>query len=227
MIIATLLSVSITPMPVYAKNNNYMYTKETVNIRESPNTSSKIVGKLYWNKRIRVIKKHSKNWYKVKYKREDRYVYSRYLRNSKQKFKTYPSPSESSFKSYEDADCITDSNGLAQGRLKKKYTLSKYGVWTVDGRYCIALGSYYTKQIGVKIDLVLENNKKKHTLKCITADMKDDNDTVNNHRVHSDGSIVEFVVNTSSLPRMARLMGDISYAGKQFKGEIKKIKVYQ
>lgn len=73
----------------------------------------------------------------------------------------------------------------------------------------------------------MENNKKTYILKCITADMKADEDTVNNHKVHTDGSIVEFVVNTSLLPKIARLMGDVSYAGKKFKGKIKRIKVYQ
>ena len=97
----------------------------------------------------------------------------------------------------------------------------------VEDRYCIAVGSYYTKKIGVKIDLVLSHNGKKHTLKCITADSKDDSDTVNNHRIHKDGSIAEFVVRTRVLPRKATNMGDISYAGKQFKGRIIQIRVYK
>ena len=74
---------------------------------------------------------------------------------------------------------------------------------------------------------MLSHNGRKHTLKCITADSKDDSDTIKNHRVHKDGSVAEFVVNTSSLPQKARLMGDVSYAGKQFKGSIVKIKIYK
>ena len=98
----------------------------------------------------------------------------------------------------------------------------------VGDRYCIAVGSYYTKKIGVKIDLVLSHNGRKHTLKCITADSKDDSDTVNNHRVHKDGSIVEFVVKSSALNKKARYTwGNISYAGKQFRGKIVGIRVYK
>ena len=98
----------------------------------------------------------------------------------------------------------------------------------VGDRYCIAVGSYYTKKIGVKIDLVLSHNGRKHTLTCITADSKDDSDTVNNHRVHKDGSIVEFVVKTSVLNKKARYTwGDISYTGKQFRGKIVEIRVYK
>ena len=209
--------------------SNYKYAKTTVNIRPKPNTKSKIVGKLYWNDKVQVIKKVNKKWYLVKYKKKNRYVCAKYLKKKRNKYISYQSPSSSTFKSYEDADCITDSTKLAQGRLKKKYHLDcSSGVYMVGDRYCIAVGSYYTKKIGVKIDLVLSHNGRKHTLKCITADSKDDNDTVNNHRVHKDGSIVEFVVKSSALNKKARYTwGNISYAGKQFRGKIVEIRVYK
>ena len=43
--------------------SNYKYAKTTVNIRAKPNTTSKIVGQLYWNDKVRVIKKVNKKWY--------------------------------------------------------------------------------------------------------------------------------------------------------------------
>lgn len=117
---------------------------------------------------------------------------------------------------------------IPQGKLKSEYHLNyKSGVWMIGNRYCIAIGSYYTKEIGSKIDLVLSLNGKKHILKCITADTKADKDTVNNHRVHKDGSVVEFVVKTSELPSKVKLTGDVSYAGEKFKGKIEKIRVYE
>ena len=46
--------------------------------------------------------------------------------------------------------------------------------------------------------------------------------------MHKDGSVAEFVVNTSVLPRKARyIYGDVSYAGKQFRGKIVEIRVYK
>ena len=216
-----------TPTLSSAKSN-YKYAKTTVNIRAKPNTNGKIVGKLYWNDKVQVIRKINKKWYLVKYKKKNGYVCVKYLKKKRSKYKKYQSPSSNTFKSYEDAECITDSTKLAQGRLKKKYHLDKSGVWMVGDRYCIAVGSYYTKKIGVKIDLVLSHNGRKHTLKCITADSKDDSDTVNNHRVHKDGSIVEFVVKSSALNKKARYTwGNISYAGKQFRGRIVEIRVYK
>ena len=227
MLIVVVITSTFTTPILNAKTNNYKYAKTTVNIRAKPNTRSKIVGQLYWNDKVQIVRKINKRWYLVKYKKKNRYVCAKYLKKKRSKYRAYQSPSSNSFKSYEDADCITDSSKLAQGRLKKKYHLDKSGVWMVGNRYCIAVGSYYTKKIGVKIDLVLSHNGRKHTLKCITADSKDDSDTINNHRVHKDGSVAEFVVNTNSLPQKARLMGDISYAGKQFKKKIIKIKVYK
>ena len=227
LIIVVITSTFTTPR-LDAKTNNYKYAKTTVNIRAKPNTRSKIVGQLYWNDKVQIVKKVNKRWYLVKYKKKNRYVCAKYLKKKRSKYRAYQSPSSNSFKSYEDADCITDSTKLAQGRLKKKYHLDKSGVWMVWNRYCIAVGSYYTKKIGVKIDLVLSHNGRKHTLKCITADSKDDSDTVNNHRVHKDGSIVEFVVKSSALNKKARYTwGNISYAGKQFRGRIVEIRVYK
>ena len=216
-------------MLLKAKNNNYMYAKTTVNIRAKPSIKSKSVGKVYWNEKIQTIKKANKNWYKIKYKKKNRYICAKYLKKKPYKCKTYSSQSSNSFKSFEDADCITDSTKSAHGRLKREYHLHyRSGVWMVGNRYCIAVGSYYTNKVGVKIDLVLSSrNGRKHTLKCITADSKADKDTIKNHRIHKDGSVAEFVVKTSSLPKKARLMGDVSYAGKQFKGKIVKIKVYK
>ena len=227
MIISFLLSIFTTPKQIYANSGYNMYAKTTVNIRTRPNTDSKIVGQVNWNDKVRVIRKVNKEWYKIKYKKKYRYVHSDYFRKYKAKYKEYSSPSSNTFKSFEDADCISNNTSLGQGRLKKKYHLdNNTGVWIVGDRYCIAVGSYYTKTIGKKIDIVLKHNNKTHVLKCITADSKADKDTVSKHRIHKDGSVVEFVVNTSSLPQKAKVMGDISYAGKKFKGKISKIRVY-
>lgn len=226
LVVCFLPSVFTVPTQSHAKNN-IRYANTTVNVRKKPSTKSTIVGRLYWNEKISIIKKVNQKWYMVRYKKKIRYVCGQYLKKKKSRWKVYSSPTSNSFKSFEDADCITDSTSLAQGRLKPRYHLDPHsGVWMIDDRYCVAIGSYYTKKIGAKVDLVLASNGKKHTLKCITADSKADQDTVNQHRVHRDGSLAEFVVKTSALPKMARRMGDVSYAGEMFQGRIVKIRVY-
>ena len=132
-------------------------------------------------------------------------------------------PSNNSFKSYMDADTITSRN-TDQYKLKAKYVIDEQtGIWTVDERYCIAVGSYYTKSIGTYIDVVMENGS---TLHCILGECKRNSDTDNTNRQNPNGSVVEFIVNTSSMPSMVRKMGNCSYACEEMKGEIESIIVY-
>lgn len=225
--IVILLSIFTNPM-LSSAEGNYGYAKTTINIRAKPNVKSKIVGRIYWNDKVKILKKISKKWHMISYKKQKRYICSKYLRKNRKKYITYSSPSTKTFKSYEDANCITDSLSLAQGKLKEKYHLDyRSGIWMVGDRYCIAVGSYYTKQIGVKIDLVLSHNGRKHILKCITADSKADKDTIRNHRIHKDGSVVEFIVDTIVLPPKVKNRGDVSFSGNKFKGKIKQIRVYK
>ena len=132
-------------------------------------------------------------------------------------------PSNNSFKSYMDADTITSRN-TDQYKLKAKYIIDEQtGIWTVDERYCIAVGSYYTQSIGTYIDVVMENGS---TLHCILGECKRNRDTDHTNRQNHNGSVVEFIVNTSSMPSMVRKMGNCSYACEEMKGEIKSIIVY-
>lgn len=132
-------------------------------------------------------------------------------------------PSNNSFKSYMDADTITSRN-TDQYKLKAKYVIDEQtGIWTVDERYCIAVGSYYTQSIGTYIDVVMENGS---TLNCILGECKRNRDTDYTNRQNPNGSVVEFIVNTSSMPSMVRKTGNCSYACEEMKGEIKSIIVY-
>lgn len=132
-------------------------------------------------------------------------------------------PTNNSFKSYMDADTITckETDQYAQ---KNNYKLDKQtGIWTVNGRYCIAVGSYYTQKIGTYLDVKMSNG---NIIECILAECKDDADTDNTNRQNPNGSIIEFVVNESSLNKMVIKMGNCSYAKEEFKGEIESIIVY-
>lgn len=131
-------------------------------------------------------------------------------------------PTDNSFKSFMDADCIRGAS--KQKDLKAKYVLGENGVWTVDGRYCIAVGSYYTQEIGTYIDVVMENGS---VIECILAECKNDVDTDELNMKCKDGSVVEFVVNMSSLDKLVMKQGDCSYANEQWQGEIKSIIVYK
>lgn len=133
--------------------------------------------------------------------------------------------SAGAFKTYESYKCLTGRN-TAQSKLQKKCkTDKKTGIRTYKGRYCVALGSYYTTKIGTKVDLVMKNGK---TLKCILADGKDNahTDSTNRYSIRNK-DVVEFVVDYKYLSSNVKFRGDMSYAGKQFRGKVKYIKVYK
>lgn len=135
-----------------------------------------------------------------------------------------PAPGGSHFKPYMDANTLT-SRGSDQYKLKTKYELdSKTGIWTVDGRYCVALGSYYTTEIGTYLDIVLANGT---IIPCILADCKADQHTDSTNRQNPNGSVVEFIVNEGSLCRKARKRGDCSLSMDGWKGDVKGVIVYE
>lgn len=108
----------MNPIKVKAQNS-CKYAKTTVNIRSTPSRKGKIVGQVYWNDKVNIIKKKSKNWYLIKIKNKKRYIHSKYLRDKKYKYKSFCSPSSKTFKSYEDADYITNSKKNSTGEIKK------------------------------------------------------------------------------------------------------------
>lgn len=142
------------------------------------------------------------------------------LASARGKIVTKASPSNS-FKSYMDFRCIKNRSSKQYKLQKKAHTNKKNGIRMVGDRYCIALGSYYTRKIGTKVNLVMKSGK---VIECIMADMKADSDTINKHRQHRDGSVVEVVVDTKRLSKKVRRMGNVSYA-KPFAGSIKKIQI--
>lgn len=132
-------------------------------------------------------------------------------------------PSHNGFKSYMDCKFITDVNS-EQYKFKYEYLCSASGIMVVDSRYVVAVGSYYTTEIGARIDLVMENGS---VVNCIVGDCKADKHTDGLNQQHSvDGSVVEFIVCTDNLSDKVRQMGDVSYANERLMGEIKSIRVY-
>lgn len=73
------------------------------------------------------------------------------------------------------------------------YTDKSTGFRMYKGRYCIAIGQGYTKQIGTKIDLVLDDGS---ILKCVLGECKSNRDT--DAKTHTycfrDGSVAEFII---------------------------------
>lgn len=127
-------------------------------------------------------------------------------------------------KAYMDWECISDYNSNQYALQEQAYTDLETGIRMVGDRYCIAVGQAFCTKIGTKIDIVTEYG---NTIKCILGDCKANCDTDYTNMYALNGSCTEFIVNTSSLPYMARNMGDISYCKDNLKGKVVKIKVYE
>ena len=131
-------------------------------------------------------------------------------------------PENNTIKSYMDYRCITlKSSNQYKLQESLAYT-DEIGLRMVNGRYCIALGSYYTTTVGQHVDIELENGA---IIKGILADLKDDKHTDEKHQINPNGSVIEFVVDTDTLDTLARKMGDISYVN-DWNSKVVNIKVY-
>lgn len=161
-------------------------------------------------------------WSVIKYGDALAYVHSDLISDHAITSTTYYAP-HNRIKSYMPYTAIT-SRSSAQWRLQQVAYTGTHGIRQVNGRYCIAVGSAYTSKIGQYIDLVLENGA---VIPCILADQKADKDTnASNTITEHDGSLVEFVVNSSSLSNSVRKMGDISYAQDNWNSMITQVIVY-
>lgn len=132
-------------------------------------------------------------------------------------------PQNNSFKSYMSYKAITNRNS-------KQYELQKYaytdylGLRCVDGRICVAVGTYYTNTIGTKLDIVMKNGA---VIECIVGDIKADIHTDKLNRQHSiDKSVIEFIVDVKSIEDIVKKTGDMSYGHLDFVGEIDYIRKY-
>lgn len=100
-----------------------------------------------------------------------------------------------------NSNAYTDGNGLRR----------------VGEYYCVAMGSYYTRTLGDLFEIYTENG----SFKIIICDFKDDAHTDASHQYTvSNGCMIEFYIDMSSLNSMVRQMGDASYAENRFRGRI-------
>lgn len=130
-------------------------------------------------------------------------------------------PEGSSFKPYMSYEKITDTSSY-QYFLQQFAFTDIWGLRKLDGRYMIAMGSYYSTKIGVKIDVVLDNGK---VLKCMLGDSKSNKDTDETNRVGAHNDTIEFIVDMDALHERAKYNGDISSI-VGFEGEVKKVIVH-
>ena len=129
---------------------------------------------------------------------------------------------KTSFKSYMSWKAITNTRS-EQYKLQQECWTDKNGLRRYDEYYVIALGSYYTDEIGDTFKITLDTGK---SFKAVVGDFKADHHTDTEHQYTPTADcgkcVLEFVVDTKALNNTAKRMGDISYI-KGFDGNVEKM----
>lgn len=149
-------------------------------------------------------------------------------KNNKNKFKEtqcsltkYAVPKNSGFKSYLRYSQIT--NPSRQLDLQNVATTDEHGFRTVNGRYCIAVGTYFNAPVGTYVDLRLKNGVR---IKCIVGDIKADKDTDKRNIFTRNGCCSEFIVDEKELPDNTRSKGNMSFINRKWGSPVQYIYVY-
>jgi len=116
-------------------------------------------------------------------------------------------PENSGFKSYMSYEAIGNSKSKTS-QLQQRAVTGDYGIRTVDGRYCVAVGSYFNAKVGDPIDVTLDTGV---VLYCIVGDRKQDahTDAELHYKAPVNGNVVEFIVDTDVMPKEARRSGSL------------------
>lgn len=198
--------------------NKKKYTKGSITLMKSTMGLEKVCT-IPKYKEVKVVGKTDDGWYEIKYKKKIGYVEDYEFCNSAP-YVIKDGCSNSFFKSYEPYTAITDTSSPQYKLLNTRSYSGDYGIRMIDGRYCVAVGSYYTTKMGTKLDVKLSSGR---VLKCILCDGKSDKDTGSLKKQNPNGSVVEFIVD-SNLDHKAQLYGGFHC---YFKGDVVSIKIYK
>lgn len=120
---------------------------------------------------------------------------------------------QTTFKTYMSYKAITLKSS-PQWKLQEKAYTGDFGIRMVDGRYCVALGSAWAREIGTKLDVYMDTGE---VIKVILGDCKQDIHTDKTNRYGSrNGDVLEFIVDTAAMPKEVKNCGNygIIFRGK-------------
>ena len=198
------------------------YLTSNINVRSEPSTDSEILEVYPFNQKIQ-YQKYNDEWVEIQYKSGIAYICSEYISDEQLDYTEYIAPITSGFKSYMSYTTIT-SKSSQQYKLQKIAYTGTYGIRQYDNRYCVAIGTAFNADVGTYFDLILANGT---VIPCIVADIKADRHTDSNNMVTiANGCLTEFIVDSSTLNRKAKRMGDISYCNEDWNSRVEKIRVY-
>lgn len=126
-----------------------------------------------------------------------------------------------SFKAYMDYRRIT-SRSSPQYRFQQECWTDEQGLRRHEEDYCVALGSYYSTQIGDRFEITLDSGR---TFTAVLSDVKADVHTDASHMYRPTSghaqNLVEFIVDSNVIASDVRRAGTVCNAG--FQGNVVKI----
>ena len=121
-----------------------------------------------------------------------------------------PTEATGEFKTYMDYRKITDKTSK-QWNLQQLATTNEKGFRIFNGRYLVAVGTYYATEVGKELKITLDNG---FVFYAMVGDIKMDIHTdANNQYIPINGNIVEFIVDIDKLDPKTKKSGDISNSG--------------
>lgn len=193
---------------------------ENVSVYKSDSKKSKICGNLHYGDIVTCRSTIDDDWFTIETSTASGYVQSKYITPGGLDYKVTRMPKTSGFKSFMYSSSITSWN---PAKVKKLARVGKYGILTVNDRYCVAVGTAVGSRVGQYIDVVLNNGT---VLPCIMCDTKDPKDCDTTKLVTRNGCCTEFVVDKLQLDKRARAAGSLSAVSKKWKSPVAEIRVY-
>lgn len=198
-------------------------------IKEQPDSNSKSLYSILFNTEITYIEfdntETTDKWVQVFYGDISGYIQKKYISQEKNIYKEYTVPKNKGFKSYMRYTAITSKTSYQYKLQYEGYAYTgEYGIRQVNGRYCMAIGSYFNVVIGQYFDIVLENGT---IIEAIKGDAKAD--------IHTDkqnifglenGCCSEFIIDGDVVDERILVLGNMSYCKPEWQSPVKAIRVY-
>ena len=126
-----------------------------------------------------------------------------------------PEETTGEFKTYMDFRKIKNKTSKQWNR-QQLATTNEEGFRMFNGKYLVAVGTYYATAVGKELRVTLEDGS---TFYAMVGDIKMDIHTdANNQYIPTNGNIIEFIVEVDKLDLLTKKLGSVSNSG--FEGEI-------
>lgn len=124
--------------------------------------------------------------------------------------KELPKDANGEFKTYMDYRKITNKSSK-QWALQQLAETDENGFRVFNGKYLVAVGTFYSKEVGKELRITLEDGKE---INVMIGDIKQDIHTDKNNQYMTDnGNIVEFIVDVDKLDPLTKKLGNVSNSG--------------